>query len=243
MSETNPASGPGAAGLSLWDTTGDAVSALPRHRHGFTRDEVRRSQETRLRVATVEVVAESGYAGASVRQIAARAGISTKTFYELYPDKEAAFLATYAAVELVTEQMLAAGDSARTAAEVIEAGLRTYLGTLASQPAFTQSLVIEAVASTDRIRARRSKGLADFAGVMTHHLRRVRGPAGPDPASTTADQALLIGALGGVNELMVQHLGSAPAATLLDILDPARILLERIVLTADERSPDARDPR
>lgn len=191
-----------------------------------------------MRVATVEVVAEHGYAGASVRQIAARAGISTKTFYELYPDKEAAFLATYAAVDLLVEWMRAAAAGARTAAEVIEAGVRTYLSTLASQPAFTQSLVVEAVASTDRIRARRSTGLADFAGVMVQHLRRVRGPGGPDPAPTAAEQALLIGALGGVNELVVQHLGSAAAATLLDVVDPARTLLERIVLTPEERSTD-----
>ena len=122
---------------------------------------------------------------------------------------------------------------------MIEAGARTYLGTLASQPAFTQSLVIEAVASTDRIRARRSQGLADFAGVLVQHLRRVRGAAGPDPAPTSSDRALLVGALGGVNELVVQHLGSASVATLLDILDMARILLERIVLTPAERSPIA----
>ncbi|WP_157836142.1 TetR/AcrR family transcriptional regulator [Mycobacteroides abscessus] len=239
MSQTGSA---GQAGASLWGLTTDMAPVLPRHRHGFTREQVRHSQEVRLRVATVEEVAAHGYAGASVRQIAARAGISTKTFYELYPDKESAFLATYVAVELVTEQMRAAAGDARTAAGVIDAGVRTYLGTLASQPAFTQSLVVEAVASTDRIRARRTQGLADFAGVVVQHLRRVRGPAGPDPAATLADHALLIGALGAVNELVVQHLGSATAATLLDIVDPARILLERIVLTAKERSPDARDP-
>ncbi|WP_083612550.1 TetR/AcrR family transcriptional regulator [Mycobacterium sp. ST-F2] len=239
MTEAEPARQRAATGASLLDEAGHAATVLPRHRHGLTRDEVRQSQETRVQVATVEVVAEHGYAGASVRQIASRAGISTKTFYELYPDKEAAFLATYAAVDLLVEWMRDAAAIATTAAEVIEAGARTYLGTLASQPAFTQSLVIEAVASTDRIRARRSQGLADFAGVLVQHLRRVRGAAGPDPAPTSSDRALLVGALGGVNELVVQHLGSASVATLLDILDMARILLERIVLTPAERSPIA----
>lgn len=239
MSESDPAR-PTAPVASLWDLAGQAAPTLPRHRHGLTRDEVRHSQETRLRVATVQVVAEHGYAGASVRQIAARAGISTKTFYQLYPDKEAAFLATYAAVDLVVEWMRTAAERACTAAEVIEAGTRTYLSTLASQPAFTRSLVIEAVASTDRIRARRSQGLADFADGMIQHLRRIRGTAGPDPAPTAADHALLIGALGGVNELVVQHLGSAPVETLLEVLPAARILLERIVLTDAERSADTR---
>ncbi|OBJ99904.1 hypothetical protein A5638_06270 [Mycolicibacterium fortuitum] len=188
-----------------------------------------------MRVATVEIVAERGYAGASVREIATRAGISTKTFYELYPDKEAAFLATYAAVDILVDRMRVAAAAATTAAGVIEAGLTTYLGTLAANPAFTRSLVVEAVASTDRIRERRTQGLRDFTAGMVEGLRRVRGPAGPDPMPTPDDQILLIGALGAVNELVVQHLGSAPAASLLDITPPALELLSRMVLTADER--------
>ncbi|MFV8161718.1 hypothetical protein ACNQVK_06290 [Mycobacterium sp. 134] len=49
------------------------------------------------------------------------------------------------------------------------------------------------------------------------------------------DEILLIGALGAVNELVVQHLGSEPASSLLDITSPAMELLGRIFLTADER--------
>ncbi|ODR22230.1 TetR/AcrR family transcriptional regulator [Mycolicibacterium porcinum] len=214
----------------------DALGTLPRHRHGLSRAEVRHSQETRVRVATVEVVAERGYAGASVREIASRAGISTKTFYELYADKEVAFLATYAAVDILVERMREASASVTTARAAVEAGLTTYLGTLAANPAFTQSLVVEAVASTDRIRERRTQGLRDFAGVLVDGLRRVRGPAGPDPMPTQADQILLVGALGAVNELVVQHLGAASAASLLDITSPAMELLGRIVLTAEERN-------
>lgn len=210
------------------------VSELPRHRHGLSRDAVRMSQESRLIVATVQVVAERGYAGASVRQIAARAGISTKTFYELFADKEAVFLGTYSSVDLLVERMRASTALARTAAGVVEAGLTTYLETLAAEPMFTQSLVVEAVASTDRIRARRSQGLADFASVLVDGLRRVRR-AGNRPASSADAQALIVGALGGVNELVVQHLGAAPAASLLDIVPVARVLLERVVLAPSER--------
>ncbi|OBB90193.1 TetR/AcrR family transcriptional regulator [Mycolicibacterium peregrinum] len=212
----------------------DSLGPLPRHRHGLSRAEVRHSQETRVRVATVEVVAERGYAGASVREIASRAGISTKTFYELYSDKEVAFLATYAAVDIVVERMREASTSVTTARAAVEAGLVAYLSTLAANPAFTQSLVVEAVASTNRIRERRTQGLRDFASVLVEGLRRVRGPAGPDPMPTAGDEILLIGALGAVNELVVQHLGSAPASSLLDIASPALELLGRIVLTPDE---------
>ncbi|WP_395310851.1 helix-turn-helix domain-containing protein [Mycobacterium sp. AMU20-3851] len=232
MTESRAQSPPGLP-PQIWEQDFEAV--LPRHRHDLSRDQVRAAQLARVRVATVEVVAERGYAGASVRQISSRAGISTKTFYELHPDKEAAFLATYVAVDIVVERMRVAAGAAQTAAEVVHAGLTAYLGTLAAQPAFTQSLVIEAVASTDRIRARRSQGLADFAATMVDNLRRVRGPAGPDPAPNPTERALIIGALGGVNELVVQHLGSAPASTLLDVTPFAQDLLERVVLTAEER--------
>lgn len=235
MTEPDPAESPEPAERIRGLSRDDALGALPRHRHGLSRSEVRRSQETRVRVATVEVVAERGYAGASVREIATRAGISTKTFYELHSDKEAAFLATYAAVDILVERMREAAAAATTAAGVIEAGLATYLGTLAANPAFTQSLVVEAVASTDRIRERRAQGLRDFTATMVEGLRRVRGPGGPDPMPTPDHQILLIGALGAVNELVVQHLGSAPASTLLDITPPARELLARMVLTTDER--------
>ncbi|OCB10246.1 TetR/AcrR family transcriptional regulator [Mycobacterium intracellulare] len=235
MSEPDVASAPRVSAVRIWELTGDAPDVLPRHRHGLSRDAVRSSQEARLQVATVRVVAERGYAGASVRQIAARAGISTKTFYELYPDKESAFLATYSAVDILVQQMRAAAATAQSARAVVEAGLTTYLATLAANPAFTQSLVVEAVASTDRIRERRSRGLADFAAVLVEGLRRVRGASGPDPVPTSTERALIIGGLGGVNELVVQHLQSAPASSLLNITPAAQALLERVVLTADER--------
>ncbi|WP_197504652.1 TetR/AcrR family transcriptional regulator [Mycobacterium sp. 852002-51163_SCH5372311] len=235
MSEPDLVGAKRVSAVAIWELSGDVLGVLPRHRHSLSRDAVRSSQEARLRVATVEVVAERGYSGASVRQIAARAGISTKTFYELYPDKESAFLATYSAVDLLVYRMRVAAAAAQSAKAVIGAGLTTYLATLAANPAFTQSLVVEAVASTDRIRERRSRGLADFAAVLVEGLRRVRGPEGPDPASTSMDRALIIAGLGGVNELVVQHLGSAPASSLLDITAPAQAVLERVVLTVEER--------
>lgn len=190
MSEPDVASAPRVSAVRIWELTGDAPDVLPRHRHGLSRDAVRSSQEARLQVATVRVVAERGYAGASVRQIAARAGISTKTFYELYPDKESAFLATYAAVDILVQQMRAAAATAQSARAVVEAGLTTYLATLAANPAFTQSLVVEAVASTDRIRERRSRGLADFAAVLVEAppgARCFRARSGADLDGTCTD--------------------------------------------------------
>ena len=52
-------------------------------------------QRTRLLDATFAVVAEQGYAGMTVRRVCDRAGVSNKTFYDLFSDREDCFLAAF----------------------------------------------------------------------------------------------------------------------------------------------------
>src|SRR5580693_1334628 len=63
-----------------------------------------RLQYTRLLDAALVVVAEEGYKGISATRVSARAGMSSKTFYDLFADREDCFLAVFdrAAGELVT---------------------------------------------------------------------------------------------------------------------------------------------
>src|SRR2546426_5647965 len=117
--------------------------ALPRHRHGLTREAVRTSQRARIIAATAEVVAEAGYAGTTVAAIIARAGVSRKTFYELFDDTEAAFLAAYAAVDTVIARMVEAAAAHDEPREMLRAGVERFLETLAEEPDFTHMLVID----------------------------------------------------------------------------------------------------
>ncbi|MBS1886822.1 MAG: TetR/AcrR family transcriptional regulator [Actinobacteria bacterium] len=64
-------------------------------RPGARREEVRANQRARLHGAMVEAVAEHGYAAVTVRRLSAIAGVSQKTIYDLFPNKEEYFLATY----------------------------------------------------------------------------------------------------------------------------------------------------
>ena len=52
-------------------------------------------QRTRLLEATFAVVAEQGYRGMTVRRVCDRAGVSNKTFYDLFSDREDCFLAAF----------------------------------------------------------------------------------------------------------------------------------------------------
>jgi TetR/AcrR family transcriptional regulator len=68
---------------------------LPHGPHRLGHDQVTRNQRIRLYGAMVEAVAASGYERASVRQVVALAGVSRRSFYELFANKQECFLATF----------------------------------------------------------------------------------------------------------------------------------------------------
>lgn len=198
---------------------------LPRHRHRLSRDDVRASQSARILVATAEVVAEQGYAAASVAAICARAGVSRKTFYELYADKEEAFLDAYRAVEVVIARMTAAAAGESEPRAMLRAGMRAFLETLASAPGFTRMLVIEAVGAGPRVLERRAQAFADFVRAFSAPLHAAHAA---DPKVPPPDDAIVLALLGGINELALQHLVAHDAATLPELAPTVDVLIERV---------------
>jgi AcrR family transcriptional regulator len=68
---------------------------LPHGPHKLDRKEVARNQRLRVHGAMIEAVAEHGYHATTVRHVIGLAGISRRTFYEQFVNKEACFLATF----------------------------------------------------------------------------------------------------------------------------------------------------
>ena len=87
----------------------------PAARHPrLDRDVVEASQRTRLLEAVGRAVAERGYAAATIDDVVRGAGVSKKTFYEHFADKEDCFLAAYeAASEELFERVREAHATAR----------------------------------------------------------------------------------------------------------------------------------
>jgi AcrR family transcriptional regulator len=199
--------------------------ALPRHRHDLSREAVRGSQRARILFATAEAVATQGYADTSVGEITRRAGVSRKTFYELYADKDEAFLAAYAAVDTVIARMTEAAAAYDEPREMLRAGIRTYLETLAEEPAFTHMLVIDAVGAGPRVLERRAEAFRDFVRVLAAplELARKRDPSLPEP-----DPTMLLAVLGGINELVLQHLVEKDASKLPELAPAVEQLVERV---------------
>jgi AcrR family transcriptional regulator len=107
----------------------------PRGRHRLPPEVIARSQRERLLEAAVRVVAEKGYGATTVANLTREAGISRTTFYAMFEDKEACFLAAYdnivdALVKRVTTAYEAEDGWPRRA----RVGLEALLEALAEEP-------------------------------------------------------------------------------------------------------------
>jgi AcrR family transcriptional regulator len=116
----------------------------PRGRHRLPPEVVARSQRDRLLEAAVRVVAAKGYGAATIGDLTGEAGVSRTTFYELFDDKEACFLAAYDnAVEVLVRRVVAAYESEQRWPDRARAGLATLLESLAEEPALARLALVD----------------------------------------------------------------------------------------------------
>jgi AcrR family transcriptional regulator len=79
---------------------------LPHGPHRLTHNEVIRNQRTRIHGAMIEAVAQDGYEKTSIKQVLALAGVSRRSFYEQFANKEECFLATFDVVAVRTVKLV-----------------------------------------------------------------------------------------------------------------------------------------
>src|SRR5579863_1182793 len=73
----------------------DTQKGLPRGPQALPRERVAAHQRERLVEAMVQAVSERGVVATTISDLVARAGISRRTFYEHFDNKEVCLLATY----------------------------------------------------------------------------------------------------------------------------------------------------
>ena len=161
------------------------ASRLPSGRHGLTREAVQASQRGRLVEAMAQVVADKGYAATTVADVVERAGVSRRTFYEQFTDKEACFLAAYdVGLAVVLGRIAETAGGAGPAAgwrDRARAGVEAFLGLLAAEPAFARALQVEILTAGPAALQRRAGMLATFSGVWrgVYEAARAEDPALP----------------------------------------------------------------
>jgi AcrR family transcriptional regulator len=113
---------------------------LPGGRHGLSPQDVAEHQRRRIMDAVVQVTVQDGASALTVQQLLAHAGVSRKTFYDHFANREAAVLATY---RLVTEQLAAAIERPQDGDPLAE-GLEALLALVAARPDVARFCFVEA---------------------------------------------------------------------------------------------------
>lgn len=147
------------------------------------RAQVDEIQRNRIRAAVVEVCADAGYRALSVDAITAVAGMSRRTFYELFHNKDEAFLSAFDRACSATERIVLEADAAapRDMPSRVIAAVGRLTTAMADHPAVTQMCLVEAMAAGNEPLARREQLLQRLAELVTEAATDAQGTPQPPP--------------------------------------------------------------
>ncbi len=166
------------------------------------------SQRNRIHQAMIEVVSERGYPETRVVDVIGVAGVSRKTFYELFDGKEDCFLAAY---DVLLGSLLGKatdGFESRPGApwaEKASIALQALLEHLAVHPAEARFAIVEVLAAGPKALARRDAALRQFTGFIE---------AGRSETSVELPGITSLAVAGGVNELLYSEILHGASARL-----------------------------
>jgi AcrR family transcriptional regulator len=128
-------------------------------------------QRARILGAMVRVVAEQGVASTTVSRVVKRAGVSRRTFYELFDSGEDCFLAVFEeavtrASRVAREASAAATTAPGTWRERVRAGLGALLIFFEEEPALGRLLVVDALGAGPKVLECRAGVLETLADVV-----------------------------------------------------------------------------
>ncbi len=168
-------------------------------------------QRSRIVVATVEACAEHGAAGLSVAEIVGRAGMSRRTFYELFEDCEDCLLAALDhAIALATERVLATYDRRAPWRARMRSSLTALVRFLEEQPEMGRLLVVESLAAGPRALERRARAVARIVAAIDEGRQAARKGVQPPPL---AAEGVAGGVLAVLHSRMVADDGRPAPAT------------------------------
>jgi AcrR family transcriptional regulator/DNA-binding MarR family transcriptional regulator len=179
---------------------------------GVGREKVSEIQRGRMLTAMMEVAGERGAANATVAHVVARSGVSRRTFYEQFTDREDCLAEAFeVAVGRAGERVLPAYMVARGWQARLRAGVAALLLFVDEEPDMGRLLIVEALGGGPRVLAHRGELLAGLVAVVDEG----RALAKTQPPPLTAE-----GVLGGAFALIHTRLLQRDPAPLTDLLGP-----------------------
>ena len=177
------------------------------------------AQRERLLEAMSRAVAARGYANVTVADVVGLAGVSRTTFYDHFRDKEHCFLGTYiegsrALVEEIAAAIRASGEADWH--DRVRTGIERYLELLGSNPNLARAILVDVLGAGPTAVELRRQVFSSFVDLFrpSPHGRR---PA--DVAMRRVPEPYLRGLVGGIAELVQEHIVAHGAETLPELAD------------------------
>jgi AcrR family transcriptional regulator len=195
------------------------VRGLPsgKGRHQLPRAFVIANQRDRILDAMAHEVARRGYHTVTVADVCKSAGVSSKTFYELFEDKIECFLAAYdAAIELLRERVGAVFEEMpNPSPERTRAVLAKVLELFAAEPDFARMCVVEPASAGPEAMRRYVEVIEGFVPMLdrieSYEAAQRHSSAKPDLVTR---QALI----GGVLWVIYRQIVAGKTEELADLL-------------------------
>jgi AcrR family transcriptional regulator len=159
----------------------------------------------------VEMVAERGYEGITVRGLARLAGVSTRSFYKHFANAEECFVATYESlVQGSLRRAYAAREESEGWEEGIRAALRSLIEDVAGHPKEARIVLVEAFAAGSAMHQTIGEAIAPFERLLIASFADA-------PHEVGAPRQIAQGIVAGVMRVVRRRLLAEPDA------EPARL--------------------
>lgn len=163
----------------------DGRRGLPRGPQALPREEVVADQRRRLFDALLALINEHGLGGVRISELVSRAGVSRRSFYEHFHNKEECLLAAFdASAQRLTEAMVHAYDPELEAREQVRAIVRALFDAALQRPNATRLVCVDVIAAGEAGIERWAQGTARFERFLGEVFARAPGEGGiPQPVA------------------------------------------------------------
>jgi AcrR family transcriptional regulator len=169
--------------------------------------------------AMLEIVPELGAGNVTVADVVERSGVSRRTFYEIFSDREECFLAAFDdALARIAEVVVPAYESEGAWRERIRAALTELLGFLDEDPSVGRLVIVESLAAGPRALERRNRVLERLIGAVDEG--RLEATGGSEPPALTAE-----GVVGGVCSILYARLLAEDRQPLVGLTNPLTAMI------------------
>jgi AcrR family transcriptional regulator len=180
-------------------------------------------QRRRLTLAIVEVAGESGLEAASIGRICEQAGVSRRTFYELFEDREACLLAAFdAQIERLGSNVRREFENTGSWRDAIRQSLVAMLEQLDTQPDVARVCLIETQRAGSSLVERRRDILEVLASAIDGGRTEAR--PGSEPPPLTA-QGVVGGALSVIQARLLERQAEDTKPPLVELTGPLMAMI------------------